>query len=437
MRQELDHTFDQAISSAWQNELAATYNRSLKQKLSQREGELQHRFAEHYEKLRSLPRRMRRSLQRQWKRSLAGLALLMALGQAPALAATINVGGTCTLVNAVVAANNDTTAGGRCRKGRGADTIVLPRNSTQTLTQVNNTNYGPTGLPTIRTQITIVGNGSRIQRVNTAPRFRIFTVAKTGKLTLQKTTVTRGAVQRGADGIYNKGVLNLVESTVSGNQGCGVGSGEGEYSDTGFYNDKVTVDKTTISGNTGYGICAGYSGSVVVTNSTISNNENDGIGVFIGRVRVVNSTISGNGKSGIALIESGAYIKNSTITGNAGTGAFLRYVAGKLGGGVYVGNYSGATIINSTISGNTADLGGGLYSNYGGFPEITNSTITGNAADQGGGILSDSQSLTLRRTIVAGNRSPDGRELFASEGANTNITAATSISSATAEVQGL
>jgi hypothetical protein len=69
-------------------------------------------------------------LQRQWKRSLAGLALLITLGQTLALAATINVGGTCTFVRAIVAANSNTTASGNCRKGSGADTIVLPRNST-------------------------------------------------------------------------------------------------------------------------------------------------------------------------------------------------------------------------------------------------------------------------------------------------------------------
>jgi len=260
----------------------------------------------------------------------------------------------------------------------------------------NNTNYGPTGLPTIRTQITIVGNGSRIQRVKTAPRFRIFSVAKTGKLTLQKTTVTRGV-----GGIDNKGVLNLVESTVSGNRGCGVVTGGKDTDDDYTFVDLVTVNKTTISGNTGCGIAADYSGSVVVTNSIVSNNGTDGVGALSGSVRVVNSTISDNGKSGIALItEGGAIIINSTITGNAGTKSFKGYVAGKLGGGVYVGNYSGAIITNSTISGNTADLGGGLYSYYGGYPEITNSTITGNAAGQGGGIWSESDDLTLRRTMA-------------------------------------
>jgi hypothetical protein len=89
-------------------------------------GELLPGFLHHYQQLKALPRKTRRSLQRQWKRSLAGLALLIALGQAPALAATINVSGTCTLIRAINAANN-TTASGHCRKGSGADTIVLPR----------------------------------------------------------------------------------------------------------------------------------------------------------------------------------------------------------------------------------------------------------------------------------------------------------------------
>jgi hypothetical protein len=101
VRQEPDHTFDQALLSAWQDQVKATHNLSLKQQCLEREPELLPRFAEHYQQLKTLRRRVRRSLQRQWKRSLAGVALLLALGQAPALAATINVVGACTLVRAI------------------------------------------------------------------------------------------------------------------------------------------------------------------------------------------------------------------------------------------------------------------------------------------------------------------------------------------------
>ncbi|HKF95698.1 MAG TPA: hypothetical protein VKB96_14105 [Gammaproteobacteria bacterium] len=80
-------TFAPTMLAAWQAERKATRNPSIKEQCLQRESELLPRFAEHYQQLRALRRRVRRSLQRQWKRSLAGVALLLALGQAPALAA--------------------------------------------------------------------------------------------------------------------------------------------------------------------------------------------------------------------------------------------------------------------------------------------------------------------------------------------------------------
>src|SRR5215208_7429266 len=109
---EPSRTLDQTMLSAWQAELKATHSPIVKEQGLQQAPDLLPRFAAHYQQLKALRRRVRRSLQRQWKRSLAGLALLIAPGQASALAATINVGGTCTLVRAIVAANNDTTASG-------------------------------------------------------------------------------------------------------------------------------------------------------------------------------------------------------------------------------------------------------------------------------------------------------------------------------------
>jgi hypothetical protein len=93
MKQEPGRIFNQAILSAWQAELKATQNPSLKQQLSYREGELLPRLAAPYQQLKALRRRVRRSSQRKWKQSLAGIALLLALGQGPALAATLNLRG--------------------------------------------------------------------------------------------------------------------------------------------------------------------------------------------------------------------------------------------------------------------------------------------------------------------------------------------------------
>src|SRR5215208_7191835 len=75
-------TFDQALLAAWQAERKATRNPIIKEPCLQREPNLLPRFAQHYQQIRALRRRLRRSLQRQWKRSLAGVALLMALSSA-------------------------------------------------------------------------------------------------------------------------------------------------------------------------------------------------------------------------------------------------------------------------------------------------------------------------------------------------------------------
>ena len=150
------------------------------------------RFVGYYERLARLPRKARRALQRRWRRSLAGLALLWALGQAPALAATINVGGGCTLVDAITAANTDAPAGG-CTAGSGADTLVLAAGSTHTLTAVNYSTFGdPSGLPEVTSSMTIMGNGSTITRDPSAPQFPILAVTANGDLTLQETTVSGG-----------------------------------------------------------------------------------------------------------------------------------------------------------------------------------------------------------------------------------------------------
>jgi len=192
----------------WREQVnTATNGPDLKHRLIHQERELLPRFAAQYTKLSALPRRARRAMQRQWKRSLAGVALLLALGHTPAMAATINVSAGCSLVSAITAANTD-TATGRCTAGSGADTIVLPAGSTQTLTAVDNSDpvggfdFGPNGLPVITSAITIKGNGATIRRAGTAPNFRIFAIDTGGNLAVQRTKITgerfRGMARKAA-----------------------------------------------------------------------------------------------------------------------------------------------------------------------------------------------------------------------------------------------
>jgi hypothetical protein len=91
-----------------------------------------------------------------------------------------------------------------------------------------------------------------------------------------------------------------------------------------------------------------------------------------------------------------------------------------MGGGIL--NQGVATVINSTISGNSASLGGGLAGDPGGGNvSIINSTISGNSASTAGGGLHASGTVNVRNTIIAGNTSPsspDVRNAFVSQGNN-------------------
>src|SRR5689334_23367524 len=116
-----------SVLDAWENQVnQAQNNPQLRQQITVLGAALLPRFAAHYRRLQALSRHTRRALQRKWKQSLSGIALLLALN--PAQAATINVDEvTCTLVDAITAANTDSPVNG-CNAGNGADTIVLQPN---------------------------------------------------------------------------------------------------------------------------------------------------------------------------------------------------------------------------------------------------------------------------------------------------------------------
>lgn len=118
-------------------------------------------------------------------------------------------------------------------------------------------------------------------------------------------------------------------------------------------------------------------GTVNIINSTISNSSTVGVGADGGGIFTSGTTGTVN-------------ITNSTISGNS------TYYGGAFAGG------GDLTVINSTITGNTANFyGGGIY--IAGLAVIANSTITGNSAgNSGGGILSFT-TLTITNSTISGN----------------------------------
>jgi hypothetical protein len=323
---------DRTIAAAWDSQVKGADNTPwLAGTLTECGDELFVRFAACYAELRALPRSARRSLQRRIARSselaailpeylqqggrrlqhrmawsLAGAALLLALGQGVATAATITVtnndpriipDGQCSLVEAIVNSNNDAATHSDCPAGSGADTIVLPANANVMLSNVycryTNTPFcSPVGLPPIISRITIEGNGATIARQANAPAFGVMVVRSSGNLTLQHMRLSGGST---FGGVLNTGTLTIKNSTISGNTGRGVDN-----------SGTLTIENSTISGNTGdYGAGVyNYGGAATIENSTISGNTANvaGGGIYNGagyltrrgRLTITNSTISGN-----------------------------------------------------------------------------------------------------------------------------------------------
>ena len=358
---------DRIISAAWDSQFKEASKSSwLAGALIERSDKLFARFAASYIELRNMRRAARRALQRRLARSselgailpkylqrgerrlqqkmawsLAGAALLLALGQGAATAATITVttnnpniaaDGQCSLIEAIVNANNDAATFPDCAAGSGADTIVLPANANIMLNTVHGfTDTGvprqpgtPIGLPEIRSRITIEGNGSTIARQAGASDFGLIAVRGLfpgdGDLTLHGVTLKGGSW---FGGVQNRGALTIKNSTISGNTGAGVFNSPGS----------LIVVNSTISGNTGRGL-ANFYGRITVQNSTISGNTGVGIfnygwGGFYGSVlTLTNSVITGNqGTAPSEITNVGSYVYADHFNlfganGNAGVSGF-------------------------------------------------------------------------------------------------------------------
>jgi predicted outer membrane repeat protein len=332
--------------------------------------------------------------------------LLLAGSNVSAATITVDAGGTCTLYDAITAANSDADTGG-CVAGSGADTIILQQDVLLSA-----------ALPDITSTITIEGGGHKIDGQHNIGFGSVLRVVSGGGLTLNEATVTGGNWPTYGGGIYNDdGTLTLTNSTVSDNAAY-VGGGIYNYSGT------VTLTNSTVSGNVGEvggGICLYNSGgTVTLTNSTVSGNtaEYGGGGIFSsGTLTLNNATVSSNSARRGGGINGAATLINSTISGNTAEYGGGMYSSGgtvtltsstvsgntaSYGGGLYAHSSNGAFTLNSSIvSSNWANEGGGMY-NYDGTVTLTNATVSGNSASRGGGGV-NSGTVTLTNSALSGN----------------------------------
>jgi hypothetical protein len=372
-------SFPASLLHAWRGQIATLSLRSGgRYRVLHHQATLFPRFAAYYAQLRALPKAARRQLQWRWARSLAGVALLFALGHGSAQAAEFTAGNAAQL-NAAITMANSTLA---------ADTITLTQDIVLT-TPADVATDGNTGTVVVTSSITLEGQGHTLSRAQGAAEFRLLRVARVGDLTVRQTTLHGGKVsgQQAGGGVLNEGSVTLEECTISGNSAFRGGGVWSATSDTG----QLTLSHSTISGNSassqggGVGSNAFGASQVTITSSTISDN----------------SAERGGGVYGFTTDDSQMTLTNSTISDNSATSR---------SGGMESLTYGGSRIeiISSTISGNSAEKGGGIASyTYGDSRiEITTSTISGNSARSGGGMYSRTSAdggMTLLSSTLSGN----------------------------------
>ncbi len=251
----------------------------------------------------------------------------------------LNSDGDCSLREAIAAANGD-VATDACPAGNGADNITLPAGT-----------YGFTTATEllISEDLTIVGAG-------------------------------RGATIIDANSLSRAIYVHLSQVTIShltireGNAGFSAGSNV--YVGASAYLTLLSVRLTAVP--------VGAERALWVRMGSGAS--------------IIDSRIDGNGNGGVYVQSTGSImIRESSITNNSSDSS---------GGGLE--NNGSAVVVNSTISGNSASTFGGGVSN-GGTLLLANVTVANNTAGLsgtsggGGGIMMLAGVATLQNTIVADN----------------------------------
>jgi hypothetical protein len=147
--------------------------------------------------------------------------------------------------------------------------------------------------------------------------------------------------------------------------------------------------------------------NLTITDGILSGGGAGGINNGYGAtLTLMNSTISGNSAPG----GNGGIFNDYTATLNV----IGSTVSNNTGGGAAIVNESGGTVsvTNSTISGNSSIGSGGAISNLGGAVTVAGSTISGNSSiSDAGGILNSAGTLTLSNSIVSGNTAPTNADI--------------------------
>jgi Ca2+-binding RTX toxin-like protein len=233
-----------------------------------------------------------------------------------------------------------------------------------------------TGDLDITDDLIIEGAGANLTIINANSLDRVFHVRPGGKLTLKNVTITGGLVSgvwQVGGGVYNEGILNLIDCKLVGNTAYH-GGGLATVSQSAVVTAAANVINTVFSGNS-----ATERGAAIMVRGQSEASR--------GVLRLDNVTVQSN---------------SATLTETGG------------GAGIYVVDWSDVEIRDSLFQNNSARVGGVIYSERlttGALSDIkiTNSQFLGNTAVSLGGafFIQNLSQLNIDGSLFSQNKTTD------------------------------
>jgi uncharacterized delta-60 repeat protein/CSLREA domain-containing protein len=252
------------------------------------------------------------------------------------------------------------------------------------------------------------GNGFGTDVFNEGGAIYISPNGVASQLTLNNVIISNSQAGTGG-GIRSSGssIINITDSTISGNTASGNLGGGGVYFDNGTLNvtnSTIINNVASFSLGSNGGIGIGNSSCIFnLTNSNVVNNSaafSGGVGAG-GTTTITNTVFSNNNaiKSGGGLRASG----NVTVIDSLFNGNSVSEANGSGGG---VNNFGRLTMTNTVVSNNSAPFGGGIFTSGG--LSLSGSTVSNNTSGGGGGIYNNaggptSLPVSIQNSTVSGN----------------------------------
>ena len=234
--------------------------------------------------------------------------------------------------------------------------------------------------------------------------------ARVEALTVTRAYLRYAGAAGGAGVRCDESSPTIVNCVIRGNVMEGAGGG------IGAWRSDVTVTSCTISGNTAWDCGGGIAcidGAPVITACTIRQNRawaGGGVDCQDGTAAII---------AGCAIDRNVARTSGGAVNCSASEPTFYSCtfqgnVAYRHAGGIYCSEGGDATVVNSTLRGNVADLNGGGAALIDSSPSFTNCSVSGNRAGGLGGSLFCEEASPVVTNCILWDNVP--LEMYVSDG---------------------